>query len=148
MKLYWLPLMLMFTCGIFYQLYENTTFTSFDDYSVSGDTWTINQTVNGTSTSLGFNIADFTLSFDLETSMIAILASFIIVAVVVGLNIVGSGMSDFGGKAVYTSLIMMAIWAIATGLCSEMFFAIPVFGLLLYFGLTVTYGMGIVEAIG
>lgn len=149
MKLYYLPLMLIIICSVFNQIYQNTDFTGYsEDISISGGDWQVNQTINGSDTYLGWDIGAFTIEFDLETSMIAVLASFIIVAVIVGLNILGSGMTDFGGRALYKSLMFMGIWTLFTTLSSEMFFSIPLLGIFLYFFITFVYGLGIVEEIG
>lgn len=148
MKLYYLPLILMLCCGIFYQLYANSSAVHFEDnVSVEGDTWEVSQDLNETTTSITTEFAGFQISLDLDTGILMILVSFIVLAIAVGINVVGSGMNDFGASVIYKTLVMYGLWAVVSLLSAGMFALIPILGWLLYFIITCVYGLGAMEVI-
>jgi len=77
--------------------------------------------------------------------MIAILLIIAIFSLVIGFNILASGFSDTGVKALSTGLLYTGLWAVLSVLAFPLFKDIKVFGTLIYVALTIIYVIGVIE---
>jgi hypothetical protein len=96
---------------------------------------------DGSADGLGVNLAS---SLGLIGAVIGIMA----LATVVGIKVLGSGISEFGVSTIVFGTFYLLVWGIFSVLSLSMLMQIAVFGGLLYFALTVMYTVGIVSSLG
>lgn len=144
-----LPLILLAFSALMSQAIanENTLYT-FDNGTTtwsSPDAW--NTTLNGTDTS--YEIEDWSInaSFDLQTGVLALVIIMIAIGVVVGFNVVGSGPNSQATKIIYTSLFFFTLWGLLSVFGLPAIIAVPIFGWVFYFFLTLFYSVGIIQQI-
>jgi len=87
-------------------------------------------------------------SFTYTTIVIVILTTFIAIATVASLKVFGSGMGETGVKIIFVCGVALAIWGILSALSLSLFLGIPVFGIPIYFALSISYIVGIVTTVG
>lgn len=148
MKLVFLPLMLMIFSAIFFQLYNSGAYDVDNGTELSLGGVNVTQSVNGSDTSIEYDLYGVPITFDIQSGALAIILSSLVLVVIVGINIVGSGMSDFGGKAIYITVLFYGMWVFFSTLGIGMYTAIPVFGWIAYLVMTIVYSMGIMEMVG
>jgi hypothetical protein len=80
---------------------------------------------------------------------IAIVIGITALVLIVGLHILGSGISEISVDAIYKSTAYLAIWGVLSAISYVQIVSIPMnFGMYLYLGLTVMYTLGIVNSVG
>lgn len=84
-------------------------------------------------------------SIDPLEGAIPIIITVMLVAGLVGINIMGSGLGDTSVRWIMAGLSYGGIWLIFSGMCFGLFVEIPIFGLIIYIGLTVMYLIGVIE---
>jgi hypothetical protein len=99
--------------------------------------------------SFTFNILGYDLSFSLGTEGIILL---IVVCggigAIVGVNILGSGLSTMAQAIVYKSVFYFGLWAIFSVLSVDLIFSIPIVGSVIWLVLTLFYCLGVQEQVG
>lgn len=76
---------------------------------------------------------------------IGILIVFIAIAGLVGIQILGSGLSDASVRIITASIIYGGLWAILSVLAMPLIFLIEVFGSMIYVALTLGFLVGVVD---
>ena len=80
---------------------------------------------------------------------IAIVIGVTALILVVGLHILGSGVSDLSVDAIYKSTAYFAVWGVFSAIAYGLIVQLPLnFGLYLYLILTIMYALGIVNSVG
>lgn len=147
-KLLILPLILLAFSALMTQLINSEqTIYSYDD---DGNTYTwdpYNQTVNGTE--IQYETEGWTVNagFDLQTGVIAVIIVMLAVGIVAGIQVFGSGLSEISVKVIYTSIFFYTLWLLLSVFGLPSITAVPVFGWVFYFFLTLLYSVGIVGQI-
>lgn len=123
---------------------------SSDYYNSSGIEYsqTGNLTLNQTESTVSTETASVAISAVVASGVISLVVSSIALAVVSGINVLGSGLSDVSVEAIFKSASLYGLWCLFSVLALLMFLEVPVFGLLLYFVLTLFYSVGVVNSIG
>ena len=101
--------------------------------------------VNGTSTDYDISNIGATFYIDEFAGAVVIIIAIMIIAIIVGLNIFGSGLSDRSVKILTTGLAYYGIWTIFSILSYDLIISIEVIGVLLYITLTIVFTIGLVQ---
>lgn len=140
------PLLIMLVVGSFYQVYR------YDEISLSSsDTVTQeltgNQTLDEVESQIDLENASLSLDFDMTVGLIGIVVSAIALGLI-GLNFVGSGLSDRSVKIIWNGIVFYGLWTIFSILAFNPIALIPIFGVLLWFILTMVYSLGVFNRMG
>ena len=108
--------------------------------SITGSA-TVNQ-----STSL-YNISNVSAMFYIDefAGMLVILIAIMIIAVIIGINIFGFGLSDQSVKILTIGLTYYGIWSIFSVLSYSLIVSIEVIGSLIYIILTIVFTIGLIQ---
>jgi hypothetical protein len=104
--------------------------------------------VGGNETELGFDVASVGMSAVIAAGVTALVVTSVALAVVSGITVFGSGLNAVSVMALFKSVAYFAIWGLFSVLALVMFNEVPLFGLPLYFTLTLFYSIGVVSSIG
>lgn len=140
------PLIILVVIGAFTQLY----YYSEVDFSSSGaqsQELIANQTLNGTSQELELEEGSLSLNFDMTIGLIVIVLSAIALGLI-GLNVLGSGLSDRSVKIIWNGIVFYGLWAVFSIMGYNSIASIPYFGALVWFSLTLFYSLGIFSKMG
>ena len=85
------------------------------------------------------------VGIDSITGAIAIIIALVAIAVVVGIQILGSGISEQSVKAIIIVVGYASIWGIFSTLSLNLIIAIEIFGTIIYLFLTILYVIGVME---
>lgn len=81
------------------------------------------------------------------TGAMAIIIILIYVAVLLGIQIFGSGISEHSIKVVISLTSYLAIWGVFSVLSYNLIISIEIFGIIIYIILTIMYVIGIINKI-
>ena len=142
------PLIILFIVGGFSQLYNFTNV----DLSYEGSLTDIesggNQTLDETEQELRQEMKDAVFNVNMVTGFIVLIISIVVVGVLAGLRVLGSGLSEYSVKLIYNSTTYYGLWGIFSVLGFTLFSNIPYsFGLFFWFGLTLVYSLGFFETL-
>lgn len=104
--------------------------------------------VNGTSSTFVIEGVEVVFSIDPVAGAIAMIITFGTVAALLGMQFLGSGLSDASVRIVSIGIIYTTIWTLLSILAIPLMFAIEVFGALIYVTLTLAYVVGVAQKIG
>lgn len=144
MQLIYLPLALLLIVAVVSQ--GVAVSSSFG--SVTGDPLVGNLTEGGESTELGVEGYDINVGFTAQDGILAFIVAMIAVGALIGINVVGSGLSDTSVMIVYKSVAFFGLWGLISVFSFGGINAIPLVGWFLYFVLTFVYGLGVFQQIG
>lgn len=140
------PLILLIILGAFCQLFYATQTEVEIDYSYEGTLEDIqasgNQTLGETEQELQQESTDAVFDINMTTGIIALIIGLVVVGVLAGIRVLGSGLSEFSVKLIYNSTVYYGLWGIFSALSFPVFLTIPTFGLLLWLSLTLLYSLG------
>lgn len=102
-------------------------------------------TVNDTSSSYDISNIGATFYIDEFTGALVIIIAIMIIATLIGLQILGSGLSDTSVKIISIGITYYGIWSIFSILSYELILSIEVVGALMYIILTVVFTIGLVQ---
>lgn len=100
---------------------------------------------DGEGTELGFETASSSISFSLGGMAIALLVTTLALGAVVGINVLGSGLSQFSVKSIVVISVLMSVWLVFSTFGVSVFNTVPYFGLVLYFVLSLVYTFGVFQ---
>jgi len=101
--------------------------------------------VNESSTSYDISNIGATFYIDEFAGALVIIIAIMIIAVIVGLQIFGSGLSEQSVKIISIGITYYGIWSIFSVLSYELIISIEVVGVLIYIVLTVLFTVGLVQ---
>jgi hypothetical protein len=101
--------------------------------------------VNGSSSTFSLTPSSSTFAIDSIQGAIAIILVIVVLATVIGIRIVASGLSDSSIKIITMGTTYFGLWALLSVLASSFIFAIETFGSLIYIVLTIVYVIGVVQ---
>lgn len=143
-----IPMIALFIGGLFYSgsgAYNQKTFDAYSTYS--------SEAVNGTfledgiekSLETGNNEYNFAIN-DLQ-GIISIVIAVSVIASLIGIQVLGSGLSEFTVKVLYNTIFYYGIWALFSVYSLALLLMIPVGGWIIYFIFTSSLSYGIVQQI-
>ncbi len=96
---------------------------------------------------VGLEGAESTSTFNLSglEGAIAIIIVIATIAVIMGIRILGSGLSETSIKAMMIGFGYTGLWLVLSILSAPLFFQIELFGTFIYIGLTIGYVIGVVQ---
>lgn len=96
---------------------------------------------------VGLEGAESTSTFNLSglEGAIAIIIVISTIAVIMGIRILGSGLSETSIKAMMVGFGYTGLWLVLSILSAPLFFQIELFGTFIYIGLTIGYVIGVVQ---
>jgi len=94
-----------------------------------------------------FQVSGQTILFGIDSleGMILILTAIIVIATVVGIQVLGSGLSDSSVRAITIVSTYSGLWIMLSILIDDLFWSIQTFGVLLYIILTIFYVIGVIQ---
>ena len=101
--------------------------------------------VNDTSSSYDITNIGATFYIDEFTGALVIIIAIMIIATLIGLQILGSGLSDTSVRIISIGITYYGIWSIFSILSYELIVSIEVIGALMYILLTVVFTIGLVQ---
>lgn len=111
--------------------------------SIDFETRWVRAITQGASVKTRFN--NFTFSIDEFDGMLVIITVIILLASLVGIKVLATGLSDSSVKVVTVATAYGGIWAVLSVLSGAMIKDISVFGALIYITLTIAYVIGIIQ---
>lgn len=103
---------------------------------------------NGTETELGIP-EDTQLVFDIDfvTGFLAVIIGIAILGAVLGITVLGSGLSERTQRIILVSAVGLGLWAIFSLLTYDLIASIPVFSTMMWLGFTFIYMIGFIKEI-
>ena len=87
------------------------------------------------------------INIDALTGAIAIIIALAMITSVIGLRVLGSGLSDASVRTLTIAIIYTSIWTVLSVLAYPLFAGIELFGVLIYVALTIVFVIGVIEKI-
>lgn len=137
------PLFIMIVLSFISVVFGNSLIGITIDSSINN-----NLIVNGTTTNINYGYNNYTLNLDPLTTGIALITILIAVAGIIGINVLGSGLSDSSVHTITLLLGYGGLWTLFSTLSWNLIIAIELFGGFIWLGLTIIYSIGIVQKIG
>lgn len=103
--------------------------------------------LNNTLTESRIEQMNTVVNIDALTGAIAIIIALAMVTSVIGLRILGSGLSDESVRTLTIAIIYTGIWTLLSVLAYPLFASIELFGVLIYVALTIVFVIGVIEKI-
>lgn len=142
MKLIIFPLLIMFFAALLGQLVTTSELEQIDPArQIQGGQWGGNITVDGTAQRIESD-EQFNFGIDPVSGAIAIIVTLIALGGVVGIQVLGSGLNSVSSMAIFKLTAFYSIWAIVAVLGIGTILAIPIFGWVIFFALTLAYTIG------
>ena len=140
------PLLILIVIGSFYQLY---TYGSVDLSGSGAQTQNIagGQTLNETETDIEVAGGSLSLDFTMTAGLVVIIIGAIVLSLI-GLQVLGSGLDGFSVKIIWNGIVYYGLWSVFSVLAFNPINSIPIFGLLLWFFLTLFYTFGVFGKMG
>lgn len=120
----------------------NGSSSSWANTSNIGGTWS----ENGTVTTVETEAVSLTVGFDWATGALAVMVGGIAIIAILGIRVLGSGLSDFSVEAISKIALFYVFWLFFSLFALEAFELMPFYlGWVLYLFLTMFYSFGIME---
>lgn len=142
-----LPIIIMFMIGIFSQFYYSSAIDISSEGLSQSQTLQGNQTLTGEESELVLDEGSLSLDFTMTIGLVAIIAGAIALGLI-GMNVLGSGLSAFSVKIIWNGIVYYGLWAIFSVLGFNAINSLPLFGLLFWFILTLCYTFGVFSKMG
>ena len=101
---------------------------------------------NGTSTVLDFSVVNGVFGVSELSAGLAMVTVIVGIAVGFSAQVLGTGLSEGGTRAIVYSAFYVSLWIILSLLAEPLIRSIEVFGALIYMLLTVTYVVGVIKS--
>lgn len=147
MKLLYLPLIILTFSAIMTQMIATGQYDYVRESDLDSDPFFSNQTIDGSPQTGELEGYEVTAGFDLESGVIAIIVVMIAIGVIAGIQVLGSGLSDFSVSVIYKSVFFYSIWIIISAFGYDALGSIPIIGSIFYFILTLFYSLGVAQQI-
>jgi len=117
--------------------------SSFDE--IIFGTYDMDAVINGSDTSYTLDNLNIIFNINSLTGAIAIIIIVGLLCTILGIRILGSGISETSVRFLTTCVFYTGIWSLFSVLSYELIINIKVFGLLLYITLTIIFVLGVVQ---
>lgn len=144
-------ILLMFTAV----LYQSMAIASYGDSYLDDTVYVTNSSTmggglieNSTSTSVEMEGYALTVGWDASTGFFALIVGAIAISVICGIQVVGSGLTDFTVRFIVYVCIYYGFWMFISLFALEAFELMPLsLGWIVYLFLSVFYSFGVLEAV-
>jgi len=89
--------------------------------------------------------AESTFNIDPLTGAIVIITIIGAISIVIGIQILGSGLADWSIRTAMLTTVYISLWAVLTALSMSLIIEIEMFGGLIYIALTIGYTIGVIQ---
>lgn len=123
---------------------------SGNDFTSYSSTQSFDQTVFNNGTASEFAINDTAVLFQID-GIVGALIILVVIATIIGLlgiQFLGSGLSDTSLSTIRTGIIYGGIWGLLSVGASALIISIQTFGTLIYLFLTILYVVGVIQKMG
>ena len=103
--------------------------------------------LGGTSTAFEIPFGDIVLKIDPTAGLIVIFIVVIVIAVILGIQILASGLSPESIRFIMNAILYFGLWSLLSVLASGLIFGIAIFGTIIYISLTIGYVIGVIQKI-
>ncbi|QYW08120.1 hypothetical protein 15570_00023 [Lokiarchaeota virus WyrdV1] len=103
------------------------------------------QKLEGATSSFELPIGDFTIRIDPVAGLIVIFIVIIVIAGLLGIQVLASGLSPESIKFIMNAILYFGIWSLLSALCFNLIISIEIFGTLVYITLTIAYVIGVIQ---
>ena len=86
-------------------------------------------------------------NIDLMVGAIIIIITIASAISLIGLKILGTGLSDESVRTIIIAIAYTTIWSVLSALAIPLLYSIDIFGILLYVALTIVFVIGVIEKI-
>lgn len=150
-KLLLLPLFLIITASIIGTA-RNAGYVNVLEEDWFSDTSSLDGNVSGTQglneTETGIELdGSQEISMTLGGGVIVVLLAGISLLAILGIQVMGSGLSGVTVLGVFKATVLLAIWGLFSTGAINLFLEIPLFGMPFYFLLTLLYSFGVLRSI-
>lgn len=148
MRLVLIPLLLLMFTAIFYQSVALSSY-GIDDVSVSNET-SLSGGLWENDTESGVEVEGYTMAvgIDAGNGVFVVLIAGIAVAVVAGIRVLGSGLSEFSVRMISKVTLFYCFWLFFSLFAITAFDLFPLgLGWLFYIVMTLVYSFGVVETL-
>jgi len=90
-------------------------------------------------------IGDFVIRIDPVQGLIVIFVVIIVIAAILGIQILASGLSPESIKFIMNAILYFGIWTLLSIPCFNLIISIEIFGTLIYISLTIAYVIGVIQ---
>jgi len=142
------PLVLLLFLSVFYQLvyFESTDLTYNETLTV--ESVNASQFINGTETAYLSDVDAGRFDINMTSGFLALVLGLVVVGVVAGVRILGSGLSEYSVNLIHKSVVYYGIWGVLSVISYGVFLTFPFgFGIVLWFGLTFIYTLGFFQTL-
>lgn len=151
MRLVLIPFILLMFTAVLYQavaLSQESDFGSDVTYANSSSVGA-GLVQNGSSTSAEMEGYSMSVGIDPLYGVFVVLIASVAIAVVAGIQVLGSGLSEFSVKMVVKTGLFYCFWLFFSLFAVEAYALFPFgFGWLMYVTMTVVYSFGVVDTVG
>lgn len=99
--------------------------------------------INGSSTTIEWAGDDVLFTIDPIQGAIVVLIGLIVVVSIISIQVLASGLSSSGSKAVSSFIFFIGVWFMLSTLAEPLIRSVEIFGGLLYLSLTILYLIGV-----
>ena len=96
-------------------------------------------------TNFEFPIGDFIISIDPVAGLIVIFIVIMVIAGLLGIQILASGLSPESIRFMMNAILYFGIWSLLSTMCFGLITSIEIFGTLIYITLTIAYVIGVIQ---
>ena len=104
--------------------------------------------IDDVGTSFEVTGTDMIFNIDPIIGALIILIGIIIFAVLIGIQVLGSGLSPESIRIIITTVLYSGMWGILSILAAPLITSIEIFGGLIYISLTIGYVIGVIDKLG
>lgn len=112
----------------------------------STGTYQLFDDTDATEQSLGGEVYDTSFNLNSALGVIGIILAVMVVATVAGITVVGTGENSFSIGVIVLGGVYLSLWGVFSLLALSLMVQIPVFGVVMYFVLTLVYTLGIIKS--
>lgn len=102
-------------------------------------------TLNDVPSTFTVDLEWIVFEIDPIVGMVVIFIVIIVIAAVLGIQILASGLSPESIRFMMNAILYFGIWAVLSALASPLIFGIEIFGTLIYITLTIGYVIGVLQ---
>lgn len=146
-KLITFPLLILMLIAGFCQVFNVGAIDLSHSSSLSVDSQGGTLAENESSTNVSTDSTNAIFNIDMVTGLIVLIIALVVVGVIAGIRVLGSGLSEKSVTLIYNSAVYYGLWGIFSVLAFEAFESITIMGLglFLWLGLTLAYSLGFFE---
>lgn len=134
----------LFIFGLFYndQTFDQNLLSGYNSSAINGTF-----TEGGTEKSLATEGDEYDFAINETQGIIAIIIAVSVVGSIIGIRVLGSGLSEKTVTILYNTIFFYGVWALFSAFSLTLLLLIPIGGWIIYFILTAMLSFGIVQQI-